>query len=228
MQIFGRVVAVFLVLLGFAPFSNVVADTTQVFYGKLHISADAIQFEKSKEDRKLLSSNSTRVGFKGSEELGETMKAIWKLEGGLDLTGETSGFTVRNRYLGLINPLGMVVAGVHDTPYKSLGAKFDIMPNTIADRRSILGNVNGTRYLDNRAENALMYVSHVISGLELRFMASSGGAQEEGTEGGIDKNPVNSFSAIYKGNAGFLGAAYEENVNVGVDGVRLAAGFALT
>jgi len=198
------------------------------FYGKFHISGDFIGHRQSNVEDLLVSSNASRIGVKGGEQLGGSYRAIWKAEAGVDLSGESSELSPRNRYLGLINPLGMVVAGFHDTPFKSLGAKIDMFPNSIADRRGVLGTGNGSSRMDVRARNVLMYVTPRIAGLEMRVMHSAGQeGDDQAPVKGTDSNSITSYSAVYNGTSILLGAAYEDQLYRKIDGYRVAAGMSL-
>ena len=89
--------------------------------------------------------NFSRIGFKGSEDLGGGLKAIWQIESQLSnnaqdgvggaydagTTGDSLGN--RNTFIGLSGGFGTVLAGRHDTPYKIATGKYDIFGDTIAD-----------------------------------------------------------------------------------------------
>ena len=65
-------------------------------YGKMHTSVDMIDYESSNEDNWEMNSRASRLGFKGSEDLGNGLKAIYQIElqvnsgGGSDGQGSTS------------------------------------------------------------------------------------------------------------------------------------------
>lgn len=173
-------------------------------YGAVHISADYV--DNGPDTDVLLSSNASRIGAKGAEDLKYGLKALWKLESEVDISGEQGSFALRNRYLGVVSGLGTLVAGYHDTPYRSLGSKAGVMPETIADRRSIIGSTsNGENRFDVRAPKALMYVSPKIAGLEVRYLKSPGVFQEAG----VKVNEITSYSGVYRTELFYLGAAFE-------------------
>jgi len=117
------------------------------------------------DSRTQISSNVSRLGFKGSEELGGGMSAIWQMEGQVNLDDGTgvskagTSFFNRNTFAGLSGGFGTVVLGRHDTPYKMSTRKLDMFADTIADNRSIMGNGH-----DARLNNVLAYLSPDISG----------------------------------------------------------------
>jgi predicted porin len=104
--------------------------------------------------------NVSRIGFKGSEDLGGGLKAIWQIEQGINATGNDSlssshthstyygtsgsatvkdnsgafgGKGLRNTFVGLAGNFGTAIVGRHDTPYKIATGKYDIFSDTIAD-----------------------------------------------------------------------------------------------
>ena len=114
-------------------------------------------------------SNTSRVGLKGSEDLGGGLKALWQIESGLDGNGTAIGNTTvgnRNTFIGLSGGFGTVVAGRHDTPYKLGTGPLDPFADTIADYN--LGRLNGVQLLfnshDARSPQALAYISPTWSG----------------------------------------------------------------
>ncbi len=75
-----------------------------------------------------VSSNSSNIGFRGSEDLGGGLKAIFQVESNVfvDGAGTTSGFWAsRNSNVGLAGNWGTVFYGNWDTPYKFITLKVD-------------------------------------------------------------------------------------------------------
>jgi len=136
------------------------ADAT--VYGKIHMSVDSLDSGASSAavtggtdtSGLYLSSNSSRLGIKGSEDLDGGLTAIYKYEMSTDYSTETLRGD-RNAYLGLKGGFGTALAGRHDTPYKTVGRKNDLFGDTIADARN-LTNDGGQ---DARAQNVLVYMN---------------------------------------------------------------------
>jgi len=197
------------------------AHASYEFYGLLHVSGDYV--DNGPLRALALGSNESRLGVKGSQDLDFGLKALWKIETAVDLTGESAALEPRNRYIGLLSSFGSVIAGYHDTPFKALGARVDLFSNTIGDRRAILGNANGTSS-DLMARNAIMYVSPRVAGIELRVLGSPG---ESDSQQLGDKGAVMSVSAVHRSNLVYFGAAYEEQRLIHTEGVRAGAGVTL-
>ena len=86
------------------------AINTQI-YGQLHGSVD--QLDDGEESRTFLSSNSSRVGFKGDVDVEHSigLKAIWQAEAGLSLDEKERShyFTSRNTFIGLDSNAGRIL-----------------------------------------------------------------------------------------------------------------------
>jgi predicted porin len=171
------------------------AATSNVdIYGNIGLSYDYINTDSNVvgADKKLsrVSSNSSRIGFKGSEDLGGGLAAIWQIEqqfdwdngtsnltggGGVPSTlGNNNGLNLRNSFLGLSSKsVGTVLMGKHDTPYKIATGKLDIFGDTSADYNNIIGNVsvNGVTAgfsgiaFDLRPGNVLAYITPTFNGI---------------------------------------------------------------
>jgi len=120
--------------------------------------------------------NVSRIGFKGSEDLGGGLKAIWQIEQGINATGNKGtafgdGVALRNTFIGLAGGFGTAVIGRHDTPYKMATGKYDIFGDTIGDYNNGAAGytADGVALLnkthDARASNAIAYISPSFSGL---------------------------------------------------------------
>jgi len=197
------------------------ADVT--VYGKLHVSVDSVDEDTGTYSGQAINSRDSRIGFKGSEDLGNGLKAVWKFESkiGIDQNdGITGG---RDAYLGLAGNFGtFLVAGSVSTPYKNSTAKMDFFADTIADQNNTIGTE------DNRANNALVYISPKFSGLQFTGAAVSG----EGADGGAADGLADAYSvAATYNNAGISAAIAYENMEDLADGkssdskVRVGLGY---
>ncbi len=146
-----------------APASVLAAGPT--LYGKIHMSVDGLDnngksSENTQYDEWSLQSNSSRIGVKGSEDLGNGMKVGYLIEWQVDMTGDKGGdnLTTRNRAITLSGDWGTALAGQWDTPYKTVGRKLDLFGDRIGDLR----NLNGDH--DIRSKNTVAYVTPNMNG----------------------------------------------------------------
>lgn len=203
-------------------------------YGKAHISIDASDNDRAAPNNQSdasVSSNSSRLGFKGQHDINEKLAVVYKIEQEIKFDEGSGTFATRNAYVGLKGGFGTILAGQHDTPFKDVGSHWGMFGDTIADRRAILGAsaTNGNK-VNNRGKNAVMYVSKFDGPVELRAMYATDGA--DSASGAIDNNDNDLFSASleYKTKKLRVGAAYEDWNNLDnsygqVDGWRVAGSY---
>ena len=160
------------------------ADTSNVtVYGKADLSYDSIKTGTATNGTagttsNRVSSNTTLIGLKGSEDLGDGLSAIWQVES-LILVGNTAGVATsttaasnaqignRNTFLGLSSAsAGTVVMGRHDTPYKISTRAYDVFGDGIADSRALTGGgVAAAASFDGRQDQVVAYISPKLGGV---------------------------------------------------------------
>ena len=109
------------------------------------------------------------IGFKGSEDLGNGLKALFILDWQYDINNST-GLSGRDQYLGLGGNFGTLKVGTMSTVYKSHGAMLDPIYRTVAQGRdiglqSLLHSGKGTSG-QGRNTNAVRYDSPSWNGLK--------------------------------------------------------------
>ena len=123
------------------------------------------------------------IGVKGSEDLGNGLKALFFLDWQYDINGNgttnnswsaqsqaNGGLKGRDQYLGLSGNFGTLKAGTMSTVYKSLGAMIDPVYRTIAQQRdvglqSLLHSGRGSNG-EGRATNTVRYDTPNWNGLK--------------------------------------------------------------
>ncbi len=152
-----------------------IADTANVnVYGKLDVSYDLVNTGTATNGTAgakvgRVSSNTSRIGLKGAEDIGDGLSAIWQVESTLypgDATVATLG--TRNTFLGITgDSVGTLLAGRYDTPYRISTRRLDVFTDGVADNRSIFGGVAGTSAaasFDGRQNQVVAYISPKIGG----------------------------------------------------------------
>ena len=189
------------------------ADVTT--YGVINSSvefAKATGATTSSQDFKSVNrvtANNSRIGFKGWEDLGNGLKAIWQVEQNVDIdTGNSStSWANRNSFVGLEGSFGRVLLGKHDSAYKTMtiGLGTNILADTSAD------TCNSQAIFcrgDQRVSNTVQYYSPVVNGFSAGV--SYGADETRATVGG---NRANAYSLSFGGkyvNGGLaVGAGYE-------------------
>ncbi len=209
------------------PMAAQAANAEVTIYGKLHASIDYVDYDANnttigaggapydRDSQWDVTSRASRLGFKGSEDLGNGLKFIWKVETQMSITdGGTFGF--RNTYVGLAGGWGTFLYGRHDTPVKMSTGKLDIFADTIADYNigSQTGGFGG--FIDIRANDAIAYVSPNFSGLTLiGAIVPDADANAAGTgDGSGDLAGGYSLAAMYSNGGLFIAGGYENVDNL--------------
>jgi predicted porin len=88
-----------------------------------------------------VSSNSSNIGFRGSEDLGGGLKAIFQIESSINIDTGAGGLGSRNSNVGLSSNWGTVFYGNWDTPYKVITLKADpFFATSAASFNSVYGS----------------------------------------------------------------------------------------
>lgn len=178
----------------------------------------------SAERRGRASSNNSFIGFKGTEDLGNGLSAIWQWEfavafdtqnaGDLATSDSQGGQSKRNTFAGLSSKtMGSLTFGLQDTPLKTSTGKLDVFGNTLGDYRTFIGGMGGSV----RAQNSVLYVSPSLNGFTGRALygfANEAGTNNATNNGGKD-GKVWSLSGTYDNGPIFATAAYEKSTSTG-------------
>ncbi len=203
------------------------ADVT--VYGLAHVSLDNVSGDLLTEQGLAVTSRASRVGVKAAEDLGGGLTAVAQMEWQVDMAdnGGAGNLTSRNQIVGLAGGFGTVAVGRHDTPYKMSTGSLDVFADTAADYNTIIGATG----LENRASNAVAYLSPDFNGLS--FQAAIVAADLDTDADGEDDNTADATSVAVQYKAGplFLAAAmesFEDEASDGGDGhsgTRLGVGY---
>lgn len=194
-------------------------DSSVQIYGRLNI---AVENFRNSSDAKGQSTVTTResnyrsvMGFRGSEDLGGGLKAIWQIEGTLSLDTGVGSIAARDTRVGLDGKFGTLFAGNWTTPYNSSTASLDPFYPTTAGYMSIMGNgsassadnVSDTSSFDRRQQNSLHYWTPNWNGFSVRVAQ---GLSEERPIGGA-KPSLTSAAAIYEQGPFYATVAHERH-----------------
>lgn len=204
-------------------------------YGHMHMSLDRFDNDGGvgSSERGFISSNSSRFGIKGDEDLGGGLKAIYQMESGVFAADAgTSGLsgTLRNTFVGFTGSWGAVKIGRHDTPFKDLGRKLDNFNEQVGDSRNVHGSggANGWFNWDQRVSNMIRYESPNFSGLQVTGQYATA---EGGTPSGAGvAGDVNSLGINWSAGPMFLGFGYEKHgttTNKDETGMRLVGSYTM-
>lgn len=173
-----------------------------------------------------LDNNSSHIGFKGSEALGNGLTAVFQFETGIAADAASAAAAVgagtafggiRDTFVGLTGGFGTVLGGTLTHPLRAMGAKVDLIPGaagigTMASVTGVLGGFGQTG-ADNRAPNALAYVSPSFGGFTVTAAYVNG--ETESNAAGIAEAKQYQLAGAYENGPLYVGAGYHKNDNIG-------------
>ncbi|MDQ5886888.1 MAG: hypothetical protein QG667_174 [Pseudomonadota bacterium] len=165
----------------------VMADNSVTIYGVADVGLEQVEAKGATAGaasdvagKSRVTSNSSYIGFKGQEELGGGLKAIWQIEQAIDIddgggSTKTNGFATRDSFVGLSSAAaGKVIMGRITTPTRAVASKLDVFPGQagIGADTAILGNTGqankqGDLAFDTRKQNSVGFESAKIAGMTL-------------------------------------------------------------
>jgi predicted porin len=189
-------------------------------YGTIRMSLDSLDSKAAKTDKWSVNDQTSRIGFKGAEDLGGGLKAVWQIEQQINATngpldnyanvgvvttgvpatsptitdGAFGNGSLRNTFVGLAGDFGTVIIGRHDTPYK-LGGSADLFGDTSADSQKNGSGIIGRNGFDNRVSGTIAYISPTWSGFH--FAAATVPAERTLGSSGHGLTDAYSLVAVY-------------------------------
>lgn len=170
------------------------AQSNVTIYGVADASFESVKADSADNgqtntnSRSRLNTNSSLIGFKGSEDLGNGLKALFQFESTVNLVNQqaaNSGSTVsgsdatngqnsnnngllgtkRDSFVALSGNFGTVLGGYVSTPYRSIVTGFDVVPGSAGAGNSngVFGKALGGVNLVFRT-NAIAYASPSFNG----------------------------------------------------------------
>lgn len=176
-------------------------------YGKLNLAVDALRRSGgsdpgAQDGRPLrLSPYRSVIGFRGDEDLGGDVKAVFQIEGTVAADTGTGSLATRDTRVGLVGPFGSLFIGNWVLPYNSSTAGLDPFYISTMGYMSIMGNgaaasvsnVSNMVSFDRRQQNSLHYWSPDWQGVTLKL---AHGFNEESPPNGAEPS-VSSAALVY-------------------------------
>jgi predicted porin len=194
------------------------ADEVDV-YGRINLTlqdSDAFM-----NDRVELRNNASRVGVKGELAIDANLKAIYQLEFGVNIDGDSSAdtFTHRNQFVGLEGGFGTIKVGRHDTALKEAQGAFDLF-------NDLEGDITGTFNGENRLRNYIGYTSPALGeAIHVTVNVFPGEDPDTGDDGVADGT---SISIDYETDQLYLAVAHDRHLDgEGVRTSRVVGGYPL-
>lgn len=156
--------------------------------------------------------NGSRLGFKGTEDLGSGLSAVYQLESGFDITnGKASTDSAKNTllfgrqaFVGLVGGFGTLTLGRQYTAYDTVTGAIDPFKNGLSGN---ITNLFGKGYTV-RADNAVRYLTPSFGGVAVAVTYGFGekpGSNSEGRHIGLQ--------ATFNANNLYVGLAYQQDTS---------------
>ena len=185
-QRFTSAVAVF----GFAIASTAsFAQSNVIIYGNVDIGyehASGIGIKASGINSGVR--DQSRIGFRGEEDLGSGMKALFLLEYGLGADVNSGIGTVGSRqsYVGLSGDFGTLSAGRLYSPGKNFTDKYDAMDTSnFSGLQTLLAGTSASIATGTTFNNSMAYVSPSVNGFSFSGLYSFAGLSGDNTAYGV-------------------------------------------
>ncbi|MFZ6647004.1 porin [Undibacterium sp. TJN25] len=198
-------------LIGFGMANAAVAQSNITIYGVADTFVTNIRATGTPSVTRMDSSGfyASRIGFRGTEDMGDGLKSNFVLESGINVEDGTQAdanrFFNRQSWVGLSNSWGEFRLGRQNTPQFTMLGKFDAFSG--ATQASGWNNMFGATF---RVDNAIGIFSPDMNGLKLQALFARGavnGAALLPEEGGNDNIHL---AAEYEKERLYVGINYED------------------
>jgi predicted porin len=226
------------------------ADTANVtVYGKVYASVDSLKSDNvglnapaaaggAAVSNRLtgVHSNASRLGFKGEEDLGDGLKAVYQYEAEFNLDANSTAGTsqgaflgTRNSDIGLQGGFGTLFVGNWDTPFKLAHNAIELNDNTtFGSANNLIGRFSaaGTSF-STRLKDSVNYHSPKMAGFQI--MASYGSDDAKKAQTAVPavaplNQTVNSLSGSFENDMFFAAIATQNFKDLNATGTTGASG----
>jgi len=203
-------------------------------YGTLNMDVDTVKAEGSGSSatdlktRTRVTSNSSNIGFRGVEDLGSGLKAIFQIESGIALDAGTASSATgtlasRNSNVGLQGSWGTFFFGNWDTPYKFTtaagpidafyGTGLPYYANVLSGNSTTTSTNAALRNMfDRRQNNSVQYWTPDWQGFAGRIAYSANEQRQSASATTVEQNPsMYSLAGTYSKGPLYLSLAYERH-----------------
>lgn len=181
------------------------AQTNVTIYGVMDAAIAVEDTDAPGEDRRTVinsgNQSSSRIGFRGTEDLGNGLKALFNIEAGvsLDTGAADSSLFGRRAVVGLQGNFGTLTVGREYSPIAAVAAATDILGQGMFGSNL---SAFGTNRLTRRLANSVNYKSNAMSGFVVNAAYSTGEKTAD------PSGDLMGASVEYKSGGLYLGAGY--------------------
>jgi len=207
------------------------AQTNVTIYGVADVSAQGTNMSQGVNPSTKpsggsfnMKSNSSLIGFKGTEDLGNGLKGLFQVETNVNLTGTsgnqgvtTSGTTfgsMRDSYVGVNSKYGTAMGGYLSTPYRSALTSFDVMPGATGDGRieTLMGKQNWAGLNSSVRASAIAYAMPSLYGFNgsIAYTGSNNNGNVENTASATTLQSAMSLNLGWEGYGVAVKGAFQQ------------------
>ncbi len=206
------ITAIALVTATAAPLAHAQSANPVTMYGRMYAmfeNSRALASENgggSLASRNKVTDYSSHIGFRGREDLGGGLTAIFQFETGLRLDSNNATWSARNSAVGLEGSMGTLLMGRWDSPWKRATVAIDPFSNLTAGDLTAVVSDRGN--FNRRDQNTIQWWSPEWSnfGLKVAHVVNEGRT--------ATANPsALSVSALYTTKELYFGYAWEEHTD---------------
>lgn len=200
------------------------AQTNVTIYGVADGTFDYVKVNNAlgNPSNTRVTSNGSNLGFKGTENLGNGMKAIFQFETEVNFDNNSSLGLNRDSFVGLAGNFGQVTLGTQTGPTNALGGALDVNSgDTIMSNTAVLGKLGGAyatfggkgsqfasgSTFDTRFKNSIQYVTPSFSGLQATAMYVAN-ENKDATPGAKINTSAYDLGLTYQNGPVFVGTTY--------------------
>jgi len=201
-----------------APLAAQAQTANVVLYGRVNLDMEVVRGEQSASGANpsvfRVSSNSSRLGVRGTESLGGGLNAIFQIESSVSADAGGGTLASRETYVGLQGSWGTVKMGNFLAPYDDIHPIFGNVPTlttSILSTAAVWANGTNSKAnggFDARLGNSVRYDSPNFGGF-------TGGIQYASWEAGLPSGKSNSgifsLGGFYNNGPIQIGVAFEQN-----------------
>ncbi len=204
------------------------ADNANVtIYGKAFLNVESVKNDKvvapNKDNAMRILNNASRLGVKGSEDVGGGLNAIYQFEVEMDASGLTAAGLgkTRNSGVGMEGGFGKFIVGIWDTPFKVAHNKIELFDNTTSftainligkagnSAAAAAGGAGANANYNTRQASMIQYWTPNFNGVQAAVSFSPDAAPTTTK----DASKL-SMAATYDMDAVYVSAAYESRKDI--------------
>ena len=157
-----------------APAAMAQTANPVTLYGQVNVTLESVEVKGGSSPlprRTRVEDQSSRLGVRGTEDLGGGLKAFFQLETAFRPDSNNTTFAARNSAVGLQGGWGSVLIGRWDMPFKSAAIAIDPWGDiTIAGLTGVMSDGGN---FDRRDQNVMQYWSPTFGGFAFRLAGTA-------------------------------------------------------